>query len=73
MTIFYGHLTRQHPDLGEFEDDDFVLQNEVQGVPEVTVPGACRTVCIDREFSNLDIATIISSDRNRSTNWRVMI
>lgn len=50
-----------HPDLGGLEEDDNNLQNEVQSVPEVSVPGSYRTVCIDTELSNLAIATILSS------------
>lgn len=50
-----------HPDLGGLESDDNLLQNEVHAIPEISVPGSYRTVCVDTELSNLAVATILSS------------
>lgn len=49
------------PDIGGFEEDDANLPHEIPSVPEVSLPGSYRTVCIDTELSNLAIATILSS------------
>lgn len=49
------------PDLGGLEEDDSNLQNEVQSVPDISVSGSYRTVCIDTELSNLAVATILAS------------
>lgn len=49
------------PDLGGFEEDEVNLLHEIPYVPEVSVPGSYRTVCVDTELSNLAIATILSS------------
>lgn len=51
------------PDLGGLEEDDNNLQNEFQSVPEISMPGSYRTICIDMELSNLAIATILSSSQ----------
>lgn len=49
------------PDLGGLEEDDANLDHEIPTVPEISVPGSYRTICVDTELSNLAIATILSS------------